>query len=141
MSLGVYVVRTLAAQAAKLLPDFDIEIIEKHHNQKVDAPSGTALMLLDAVQRADSVPVYGRSGPSCKRVKQEIGVHAIRGGTVAGEHEVGFYGPSEIVTVSHSALNRSIFARGALRAAHFLVSQQPGLYTMEDLAQALLSNT
>ncbi len=138
MSLGVYVLKALARQAARLLPDFDIEIVEKHHNQKIDAPSGTALMLYDAVSSAASVPIYGRNGRTQKREKNEIGIHAIRGGTVPGEHEVGFYGPAEVVTLSHSAQDRSIFARGALRAARFLAAQQPGEYDMEALAQDML---
>ena len=138
LSLGVYVLKTLARQAARLLPGFDIEIIEKHHNQKLDAPSGTALMLYDAVSAPDSQPVFGRSGRTQKREKNEIGMHAIRGGTVPGEHEVGFYGPSEVVTLSHSAQDRSIFARGALRAARFIASQAPGEYDMEALAQDML---
>ena len=138
MSLGVYVLKTLAHQAAKLLPGFDIEIIEKHHNQKIDAPSGTALMLYDAVSNADTVPVFGRNGRTQKREKQEIGLHAIRGGTVPGEHEVGFYGPSEVVTLSHSAQDRSIFARGALKAAKFIESQKPGEYSMDDLVNDII---
>jgi len=139
LSLGVYVLKTLARQAARLLPDFDIEIIEKHHNQKIDAPSGTALMLYDAVSQPGALPVFGRNGRTQKREKNEIGIHAVRGGTVPGEHEVGFYGPSEVVTVSHSAQDRSIFARGALRAARFVASQQPGEYSMDDLAKDMLS--
>lgn len=138
LSLGVYVLKTLARQASQLLPDFDIEIIERHHNQKIDAPSGTALLLYDAVKRPDSAPDYGRYGRTQKREKNEIGIHAVRGGTVAGEHEVGFYGPSEIVTLHHSAQDRSIFARGALRAARFVSGQPAGLYGMDDLAQSLL---
>ncbi|MBR3109480.1 MAG: 4-hydroxy-tetrahydrodipicolinate reductase [Clostridia bacterium] len=138
MSLGVYVLKTLAHQAAKLLPGFDIEIIEKHHNQKIDAPSGTALMLYDAVSNPDTVPVFGRNGRTQKREKQEIGLHAIRGGTVPGEHEVGFYGPSEVVTLSHSAQDRSIFARGALKAAKFIESQKPGEYSMDDLVNDII---
>ena len=139
MSLGVHVVKTLAHQAAQLLAGFDIEIIEKHHNQKIDAPSGTALMLYDAVSQPATVPVYGRNGRTQKREKNEIGVHAIRGGTVPGEHEVGFYGPSEVVTITHSAQDRSIFARGALRAAHFTAAQRPGEYSMDDLAKDMLA--
>ena len=138
MSVGIYVLRILARQAAKLLPDFDIEIIEKHHNQKIDAPSGTALMLYDAVSSPDTLPVFGRNGRTQKREKNEIGVHAIRGGSVPGDHEVGFYGPSEVVTLTHSAQDRSIFARGALRAARFISTQKPGEYDMDALAQAML---
>ena len=138
LSLGVYVLKTLARQAAQLLPDFDVEIIERHHNQKIDAPSGTALMLYDAVSRPDSFPVFGRNGRTQKREKKEIGMHAVRGGTVPGEHEVGFYGSGEIVSISHSAQDRSIFARGALRAARFIAAQQPGEYDMDALAESLL---
>ena len=140
MSMGVYVLRALARQAAKLLPDFDIEIIEKHHNQKIDAPSGTALLLYDAVSRPDTLPVFGRNGRTQKREKREIGIHAIRGGSVPGDHEVGFYGPSEVVTLAHSAQDRSIFARGALRAARFISSQAPGEYDMDALAQSMLEH-
>lgn len=139
LSIGVYVLRALAARAAQLLPDFDIEIVEKHHNQKIDAPSGTALMLYDAVSNPQSVPVFGRNGRTQKREKNEIGLHAVRGGTVAGEHEVGFYGPGETVLLTHSAQDRSIFARGALRAAAFIAQQQPGEYSMDDLARAMLA--
>ena len=138
LSLGVYVLKTLAHQAAALLPGFDIEIIEKHHNQKIDAPSGTALMLYDAVSNPETVPVFGRNGRTQKREKHEIGLHAIRGGTVPGEHEVGFYGPSEVVTLSHSAQDRSIFARGALRAAKYIARQTPGEYGMDDLANDMM---
>lgn len=136
-SIGVYVLRALSARAAQLLPDFDIEIVEKHHNQKIDAPSGTALMLYDAVSTSASLPVYGRSGRTQKREKAEIGIHAVRGGSLAGEHEVGFYGPGETVLLSHSAQDRSIFARGALRAAAWIVGKAPGEYFMDDLAADL----
>ena len=139
LSMGVYVLRALSRQAARLLPDFDIEIVEKHHNQKVDAPSGTALLLYDAVKSEDTLPVYGRGGRDCKRRPQEIGLHAVRGGTVAGEHEVGFYGPGETLLLTHSAQDRSIFARGALRAASFIAVQEPGEYDMQDLADAMLA--
>jgi len=138
MSLGVHVLRMLAARAAQLLSGFDIEIVEKHHNQKADAPSGTALLLYDAVKNPHSQPIYGRHTRTEKRESQEIGIHAIRGGTVAGEHEVGFYGPGETVLLSHSAQDRSIFARGALRAAHFLVRQPAGEYDMAHLAESII---
>ena len=139
-SIGVYVLRALSARAAQLLPDFDIEIVEKHHNQKIDAPSGTALMLYDAVSNPASQPVYGRSGRTQTREKAEIGIHAVRGGTVAGEHEVGFYGPGETVLLSHSAQDRSIFARGALRAAAWIAGRAPGEYGMDDLAADLTAS-
>ncbi len=137
MSIGVALLRRLISEAVRTLgPAFDIEIVEAHHNQKVDAPSGTALMLLDAVKKAagdDMQAVYGRSGPSCKRTAREIGVHALRGGTVAGEHEVCFFGPMERIRISHSAENRSVFAIGALRAAAFLIGKPAGEYSMDEL--------
>lgn len=138
LSLGVYVLRALSAKAAQLLRDFDIEIVEKHHNQKLDAPSGTALMLYDAVKTAISQPVYGRHTRTEKRESQEIGIHAVRGGTVPGEHEVGFYGAGETLLITHSAQDRSIFARGAIRAAQFILTQAPGEYDMASLAQTLI---
>ena len=141
MSLGIALLRALAKKAAAILGEsFDIEIVEAHHNRKADAPSGTALMLLDAVKEgceSEREAVYGRHGRNCKRRKQEIGVHALRGGTVTGEHEVCFFGTSERVKISHSAENRSVFAAGALRAAEFLVGQKPGLYTMDDVVGKL----
>ena len=141
MSLGIALLRALAKKAASVLGEnFDIEIVEAHHNRKADAPSGTALMLLDAVKDGCESPreaVYGRHGRDCKRRKQEIGVHALRGGTVTGEHEVMFLGTSERVKISHSAENRSVFAAGALRAAEFLVGQKPGLYSMDDVVGQL----
>ena len=136
MSIGVAVLRRLARQAAQMLGEsFDIEIVEAHHNKKADAPSGTALMLLKAVCDAgetEKKPVYGRSGRHL-RTPDEIGVHALRGGTVAGEHQVCFFGPSERIVLSHSAEQRSVFAVGALRAAAFLLGKGPGLYDMDDL--------
>ncbi len=141
MSLGIALLRALAKKAASVLGEnFDIEIVEAHHNRKADAPSGTALMLLDAVKDGCESPreaVYGRHGRDCKRRKQEIGVHALRGGTVTGEHEVMFLGTSERVKISHSAENRSVFAAGALKAATFLIGKQPGLYTMDDVVGKL----
>ncbi len=133
MSLGVYVLRRLVKEAANMLSGFDIEIVEKHHNQKVDSPSGTALALYEAVKRKDSRPVYGREGQVGAREKEEIGLHAVRGGSVAGEHEVGFYGPSETLLFTHMAQDRAVFAAGALRAAQFIVGKSPGIYGMEDL--------
>ncbi len=137
MSLGVFVLKTLCARAAAMLPEYEIEIIEKHHNQKLDAPSGTAVMLYDAVAGENSEAVHGRHGRTQKRQPHEIGMHAIRGGSVAGEHEVGFYGPGEYITLSHLAQDRSIFANGALRAAHFIAGQAPGEYDMAALVEGL----
>lgn len=133
VSLGVQVLKILCRKAAEMLPGFDIEIVEKHHNQKKDAPSGTALLLYDAVKKDDTIPTFGRDGKDCKRVKEEIGLHAIRGGTVAGEHEVGYYGPQETILLTHSAQDRSVFAFGALRCAAFLIGREPGEYNMDDM--------
>ena len=137
MSLGVHVLKLLAKKAAALLDGFDIEIVEKHHNQKLDAPSGTALMLYDSVKKADSILMTDRTPFHRKRDSREIGVSSVRGGTVPGEHEVGFYGRGEKILISHSAQDRSIFATGALRAALFLdgVRNRPGLYSMDDMIQ------
>lgn len=132
MSRGVHVLRLLAAQAARMLPGFDIEIVERHHNQKQDSPSGTALMLLDIVRTPQSRPVFGREGNQTRRAPGEIGVHAVRGGTVAGEHEVGFYGSNEILTLTHQAQGRGVFAAGALDAAAWLIGKAPGIYGMDD---------
>lgn len=137
MSLGVYVLRRLAKEASKMLPGFDIEIVEKHHNQKADSPSGTALALFEAVRREGSRRVCGRQGQVGSRQPEEIGLHAVRGGTVAGEHEVGFYGPSETLLLTHTAQDRAVFASGALRAARFLLGKAPGLYGMDDLAAGI----
>jgi len=141
MSLGISLITELARKAATVLGnDFDVEIIEKHHNQKIDAPSGTALMLLDAVKSAypdEREAVFGRHGRDCKRQHQEIGMHSLRGGTVTGEHEVCFFGTGERIRISHSAENRGVFAAGALRAAAFLMNRQPGMYSMDDVVGQL----
>lgn len=133
-SLGVAVLRRLAAQASQALEGFDIEIVETHHNQKVDAPSGTANLLLAAVDPESSYSVaHGREGFVGARPAREIGVHALRGGTVAGLHEVHFFGPDEEVTLTHRASSRRIFAAGALAAAKKLVKKEPGFYTFDQL--------
>ena len=141
MSLGIALLRALAKKAAQVLGEgFDVEIVEKHHNRKKDAPSGTALMLFDAVKSAYNEPreaVCGRQGRDCQRQHREIGIHALRGGTVTGEHEVCFFGPSERIVLSHSAENRSLFASGAVRAAAFLLGKEPGLYDMDDMVGEL----
>lgn len=141
-SLGIALAEYVSEKAAAFLgEDFDAEIIEKHHNQKKDAPSGTALMLAESVKRgfeSEKRFVYGRQGITGAREKQEIGIHAVRGGTIVGEHEVIFAGDDEIFTVSHSARSRKIFANGALRAAEWLLSQPAGLYNMRDLLKELL---
>lgn len=135
MSLGVNLIIELAKKAAEVLAGFDIEIIEKHHNQKLDAPSGTALMIADGIceVRPDSEYVYDRSGVRKKRDRNELGIHAVRGGTIVGEHEVIFAGMNEVVTISHSAGSREIFASGAVRAAKFLAGKPAGLYHMKDV--------
>lgn len=137
MSVGVALLRHLCQEAAKVLGEtFDVEIVEAHHNRKVDAPSGTALLLFDAIKDAYDEPRYaqlGRGGRNCKRQHNEIGIHALRGGTVTGEHEVCFFGPAERIRLSHSAEDRSVFASGALKAAAYLQGKAPGRYTMEDL--------
>lgn len=145
MSLGINLLAELAQKAARLLgPGYDVEIIEKHHHNKLDAPSGTALMLLDALQQAADTPyepvVYGRHAAKQKRAAREIGVHAVRGGSIVGEHEVLFCGPDEVLTLSHSAGSRSVFANGAVNAALFLANstnKAPGLYSMKDLVKSL----
>lgn len=133
-STGVAVLRRLVAMAAKTLgEDFDIEIVETHHNQKEDAPSGTAKALLAAADPDGAYAVVnGREGRPGKRGR-EIGMHAVRGGTVAGEHSVFFYGPMEEIELRHRADSREIFARGAVRAAQFAAKAKPGLYTIDDV--------
>jgi len=137
MSLGINLLATLAKKAVDVLGnDFDIEIIEKHHNQKIDAPSGTALMLADAICEEIDKPMkyeYDRHSKREKRSKNEIGMHAVRGGTIVGEHEIIFAGRDEIITLSHSARSKEIFAVGAVNAAKYMVGKGEGLYTMKDL--------
>jgi 4-hydroxy-tetrahydrodipicolinate reductase len=137
MSLGVNLMQALVKAAAEVLGDnFDVEIIERHHNLKKDAPSGTALMLADSINEAfDGKKRYveGRSGIVGAREKSEIGIHAVRGGTIVGEHEVMFAGEDEILTISHSARSKRVFAAGAIRAAKFLKGKPAGRYEMKDL--------
>ena len=137
MSLGVAVLSALTKKAASVLGDtFDIEIVEMHHNQKLDAPSGTALMLADAAKAGlnyEPEYTYDRHTRRQKRDKKEIGIASLRGGTVVGEHSVYFAGEQEVITLSHSAGSRSVFASGALTAAAFIVGKQPGMYSMEDI--------
>lgn len=137
MSLGVNLMLELSKIAARVLgQDFDIEIIEKHHNQKIDAPSGTALMLADGVSTVLHEPpqyVYDRHSQRKKRTKNEIGLHAIRGGTIVGEHDVIFAGRDEVLTISHTAYSKEIFATGSVNAALFISGKPAGLYTMSDL--------
>lgn len=137
MSLGINLLVSLSKIAAEVLSeDFDIEIIEKHHNQKIDAPSGTAIMIADAVNRVrDDSLIYefDRHAKRSKRSKNEIGIHSLRGGTIVGEHEIIFAGKDEVVSIKHEAFSRGVFANGAISAAKFLVGQKSGLYDMNDL--------
>ena len=136
-SIGVAALRHLVAQATRELPGFDVEICETHHNQKVDAPSGTAKMLLDEVIAAEPEPgyhaQYGREGICGKRDSKEIGMHSLRGGTVAGVHTVSFFGTDEEVSLTHRATSRQIFVNGALAAAQKLAKREPGFYTFDQV--------
>ena len=133
-SLGVAVFRRALEEVREVLGDFDIEIVETHHNQKADAPSGTARLLLDAVDpRHERTPVYGRRGITGPRDKKEIGVHALRGGTEAGTHTVSFFGPDEVFEITHRASSRQIFVNGALHAARRLCRMPKGRYELKDI--------
>ncbi|HJA43986.1 MAG TPA: 4-hydroxy-tetrahydrodipicolinate reductase [Candidatus Dorea stercoravium] len=140
MSLGVNLLMKLLQDAAKVLaPEgFDMEIVERHHNQKVDAPSGTAIALADALNGAlegDYEYVYDRSGQRKKRDSHEIGISAVRGGTIVGEHEVIFAGEDEVIEFKHTAYSKALFAKGAVAAAKFLAGKGPGRYDMSDVIQ------
>ncbi len=135
MSLGINMLLKLLKEAASILvpAGFDIEIVEKHHNQKVDAPSGTALALADSINEEfnDNFEyVYDRSTTREKRQKKEIGISAVRGGTIVGDHDVIFAGADEVITFSHTAYSKTIFAKGAIEAAKFLKNKEPGIYDM-----------
>ncbi len=137
MSIGISLISELAAKAARVLEgSFDIEIVEAHHNQKIDAPSGTALMLANSISDAlTEKPHYefDRHSKRQKRDKNEIGIHAIRGGTIVGEHEIIFAGLDEIIKISHSARSKELFAVGAVNAALYLKGKEPGFYSMKQL--------
>lgn len=138
MSLGINLLMKLLQDAAKVLAPagFDVELVEKHHNQKLDAPSGTALALADSVNAAlnqEYTYNYDRSKERKKREKKEIGIAAVRGGTIVGEHEVLFAGTDEVIEFKHTAYSRSVFAKGALEAAKFLAGKQAGMYDMSDV--------
>ena len=135
---GVNTVFKLAAAAAKILGEvgYDIEIVEKHHNKKMDAPSGTALAIADAINEAmDDRYTYklDRSAERARRETNEIGIQAVRGGTIVGEHEVLFCGPDEVIEIKHTAYSKSIFGKGAIQAAQFLKGKKPGMYQMSDV--------
>lgn len=143
MSVGVNLMTKLVQQAARALYlNFDIEIVEKHHSKKADSPSGTSLAIADSILEAISSVdadseriklVHGRHGNSTARTKNEIGMHAIRGGTIAGEHSVLFAGKDELLEITHTALSRSIFVEGALAAARYLAGKPNGFYTMQSM--------
>lgn len=134
-SLGIAVLyRALQTVSGVLKPDFDIEITETHHNQKADAPSGTAKLLVNAIDSAHELtPVYGREGNCGKRSKDEIGIHALRGGTVAGTHTVHFFGPDEELEFTHRAASRQIFVNGALHMARLLPGRPNGVYDLQKI--------
>lgn len=141
MSLGVNVLLKLVAEAAKTLADagFDIEIVEKHHRTKLDAPSGTALALADSINEARNNEynyVYDRSQVRQLRGSRELGISAVRGGTIVGDHDVIFAGQDEVVTFSHRAYSRAVFAKGAVQAAKYLKGKGAGHYTMADVIGA-----
>jgi len=137
MSIGVNLLIELVQQAAKVLEEnFDIEIIEKHHNQKIDAPSGTALAIADAINEAVESKkeyIYDRHSVRKKRSASEMGIHTLRGGTIVGEHEVIFAGNNELIEVKHTATSREVFAVGAVKAAKYMAGKPAGFYSMKDL--------
>lgn len=139
MSFGIHILQDILKTYSQLLyPSYDAEIIEKHHRRKVDAPSGTALMLAESIQSSindDMILKHGRMGKAAKRDPKEIGVHAIRGGTIVGEHAVLFAGEDEVLEFKHTALSRRLFATGAYKASEFIVQMAPGLYNMSDVIQ------
>ncbi len=134
-SVGIAVLRRVLSEISGVLrPDFDIEIVETHHNQKADAPSGTAKLLLEAIDpRHELTPVYGREGLCGRRGKNEVGVHALRGGTVAGQHTVHFFGVDEMLEFTHAAASRQIFVNGALHMARKLQNFPNGRYDLQEI--------
>lgn len=144
MSLGINLLQKLLKEAATILATngFDVEVVEKHHRMKLDAPSGTALALADSVNEAlggEYEYVYDRSVRREKRPDKEIGISAVRGGTIVGDHDVIFAGQDEVITFSHSAYSRAVFAKGAVSAAIFLAGKGAGFYDMSDVIDASLS--
>lgn len=142
MSLGINLLVELAQKAVSTLgANYDIEIIEKHHHNKLDAPSGTALLLADEINAVAAEPydyVYDRHSVRQKRSSREIGLHAVRGGSIVGEHEILFCGPDEVITLGHRADSRRVFANGAVNAAVFLKGKAAGLYSMKQLVQSMV---
>lgn len=139
MSMGINLLIKLAKEASLLLGDaYDVEIVEKHHHNKVDAPSGTALMIADEVNAVNDNKyeyVYDRHSVRQPRGKQEMGISAVRGGSIVGDHDILFCGPNEVITISHSAQSRDVFANGAVNAAVFIADKRPGLYNMADMME------
>ena len=137
MSLGINLLAELCKRASAILGGgYDVEIVEQHHHNKLDAPSGTALMLADAINEENNGAyhyVYDRSSVRAKRDTKEIGISSVRGGSIVGDHEVLFCGPDEVITLKHTAYSRSVFANGAVNAALYLAKKEPGLYNMSDL--------
>ena len=137
MSLGINsIAKIMGALVPALEKDFNIEIIEKHHNMKKDSPSGTALLLADAINDAcleKKEYIYGRHGKSDECRITDLGIHSVRGGTIPGEHTIIFAGPDEVIEITHTALSRNIFARGAINAARFIILQKNGLFSMKDI--------
>ena len=143
MSLGVNLLMKLLQEAAQKLcaEGFDVEIVEQHHNKKLDAPSGTALALADSINEAMDNQfeyVYDRSGVRKQRDKKELGISAVRGGTIVGDHEVIFAGTDEVITFKHTAYSRSVFGKGAVEAAKFLAGKEAGFYDMQDVIRATM---
>lgn len=136
MSLGINLMQDILEKIVPVLyGNYDIEVVEAHHNKKIDSPSGTAKTLVETIEagcRDTMKKQYGREGIS-PREKNEIGIHSLRGGTIVGEHSVLFCGNDEIIEIKHTALSKKIFAEGAIKAAQFLAGQKPGLYTMKDI--------
>lgn len=134
-SIGITVMLKLVREATKLLKDFDIEIIEKHHNRKEDCPCGTAYMTADVIKevRAELENIYGREGRHAKRKENELGIHTIRGGTIIGDNDVIFAGDDEVLEIKHKAQSNMIFAKGAVMASKFIVEKETGYYNMNDI--------
>ena len=136
MSFDINLMCKIVSEVAKMLPNNDIEIIETHHNKKIDAPSGTALLLADSINKSLENKmnyVYNRHNIQKKRTQNEIGISSIRGGNIVGEHTVQFFGPFETFEIKHTSYSRSVFADGALKAACFIANKEAGFYTMNDL--------
>lgn len=133
-STGIAILKMLLKAALKQLPEWDIELIEEHHNRKVDSPSGTAKELVDLIQkeRENVKLVYGRNPDSGKRSKEDVGIHSIRGGTIVGNHKIMLSGEQEGIEIKHEAISRDLFISGAMRLAEFLYKQEPGFYKVED---------